>query len=222
MKKMFFMALCLSVSITAAAQGNETLAVNKIDRNNFPQGVEIKGQVKDAFTWTDNTGKHLLVLSELITEHNDPRPDFSGTYDAELFAFHYLVKNGAAVRTWRVYDFEKECTADVKADFLPGAACVTDLDKDGKSEVWLTYLVGCIGDVSPWPMKIIMYEGQQKHAMRGYQRTTVDRDEQGNYIYDGGNYTFDSAFKNAPQSFRNFAVKLWEQYKDEKEWPEDQ
>jgi hypothetical protein len=71
-------------------------------------------------------------------------------------------------------------------------------------EVWIMYTTVCHGDVSPGDMKIIMYEGKQKFAMRGHDKVQVSEKD-----FDGGDYKFDQAFNAGPKAFRDFAVKLW-------------
>lgn len=66
------------------------------------------------------------------------------------------------------------------------------------------YKTVCHGDVSPVTMKIIMYEGNKKYAVRGDTRVSVS---EGHTM--GGEYTFDDAFKNGPAAFREYAKKLW-------------
>ena len=78
----------------------------------------------------------------------------------------------------------------------------TDLDKDGTSEVWLPYALGCLSDPGQHPMKIIMYEGTQKYAMRGLSRSL------GGPAGDGG--TMDAALRSGPAVFRSYAQKLWQ------------
>jgi len=52
-------------------------------------------------------------------------------------------------------------------------------------------------------MKVIVYEGTKKYAMRGSTKVQVSETE-----YDGGEYTFDEPFKEAPEAFRKYALKL--------------
>ena len=60
------------------------------------------------------------------------------------------------------------------------------------------------GDVSPVEMKIIMYEGNRKFAMRGHQKIKVSATD-----YMGGEYKFDNAFIYGPKEFKIFAQKIW-------------
>jgi hypothetical protein len=67
------------------------------------------------------------------------------------------------------------------------------------------YKTACHGDVSPCDMKIIMYEGTNKYAMRGQNKVQLSEHE-----FYGGDYTFDRAFKQSPKVFKEFAIDLWE------------
>ena len=66
------------------------------------------------------------------------------------------------------------------------------------------YVTVCHGDVSPLLMKIIMYEGAKKYAVRG---TTYI--EYGEEEMRGGKFTLDDAFRNGPAAFRKYAEQLW-------------
>jgi hypothetical protein len=106
--------------------------------------------------------------------------------------------------SWQVYDFVKDCQVDLEAGYLPNSFAVTDLNKDGKAEIWLMYKTLCAGDVSPGEMKIIMHEGVKKYAIRGQNKVQIGQNQ-----YDGGKYTFDEAFSNGPETFKNYAQELW-------------
>ena len=51
--------------------------------------------------------------------------------------------------------------------FVPKATTITDLDNDGIAEISLPYVSICRGGMDPGDMKIIMYEGSTKYALRG-------------------------------------------------------
>jgi hypothetical protein len=122
-----------------------------------------------------------------------------------LYAYHYLVSGDSIKQTWKVYDYVEDCDVDMDLYFVDKTFAVTDLNKDGKAEVWIMYKNSCRGDVSPAPMKIIMYQDNKKFAVRGTTKVP------GN----GGEFTFDDAFKKAPAEFRQYAEKLWKQHKVE-------
>ncbi|RYZ84363.1 MAG: hypothetical protein EOP04_18150 [Proteobacteria bacterium] len=86
---------------------------------------------------------------------------------------------------------------------------ITDINKDGKPEIWVVYRVGCKGDVSPSEMKLIMYEGRDKHAMRGRTRIKYGKHQ------EGGEYRFDQRFSAAPKMFRDYAISFWNKNVDE-------
>lgn len=176
-----------------------------IDVCNLPKGISYNGTFKEGIKYFDKLGEHIALITE-NTYYSINGEEFS---NAELFAYHFDLKDGNNItQTWRVYDFYKECPVEVRAEFLDNTFQITDLDNNGIAEIWLTYIQGCKGDVSPWNMKIIMYQGKQKYAMRGSQRIFYMSDD-GIQKYGGG-YTFDKAFDNAPKAIYDFAEKLWE------------
>ena len=59
-------------------------------------------------------------------------------------------------------------------------------------------------------MKIIMYEGVKKFAIRGQSFVKLSAKE----TY-GGTYTMDKAFKNGPEVFRQYAIQLWKKNRNE-------
>jgi len=183
--------------------------LTKLDKNSIPKGIQYKGNILNAVRWTDNTGDNIVILTMTDKTQSKNAPDDSYS-DGALYAYHYLVSGYSIKETWIVYDYVEECPVDMFLYFVGKTFPVTDLNKDGKAEVWVMYKVSCQGDVSPIPMKIIMYQDNKKFALRGTTRVKVSATD-----YIGGEYSFDEAFKNAPVQFRQYAVKLWKQHKTE-------
>lgn len=182
----------------------------KADLKNLPKGITYEGKVKDAIRYTDSLGDNIVITTQTGAYVSNRFVHETEGQDAELFAYHYLVKNGVATQTWKVYDYVSDCPVDMELAFLKGTFQVTDLDKDGHNEVWLMYKHCCHGDVSPCGMKVIMYEGTKKYAMRGENKVFGGTDDKGADHYMGGGYEFDPAFNGAPAVFRNYAKALWE------------
>ncbi|RVU01725.1 hypothetical protein EOD41_07125 [Mucilaginibacter limnophilus] len=200
---MKFYCLLLLALIAKASFGQiKTNAITIID---IPKNITYEGKMIKAFGWTDKDGDHIFIAAE--TGEKISKGGESDFRDASLSALHYSLKNGNWVLTWRVVDFVKECPVDISASFIKDAFAITDIDNNREAEVWLMYKVGCQGDVSPTPLKIIMYESSKKYAMRGLSRVEVAEYKM------GGTYTFDQAFKTAPVAFRQYADKLWQKYK---------
>lgn len=198
----------LSFVVGGKLGGKEEISVHQL-----PKEIAYKGVFKGGIRYDDKSGEHIVLITENAYETSTA--EFSafrdgeyvdGTYsNAELFAYHYDVNgSGEAAQTWRVYDFSKECSTDVVARFLDDTFQITDLDDDGVAEIWLVYVYGCRGDVGPLGMKIIMYEGRRKFAMRGEQKIVYAPGDE-----YGGEYKFDSAFNDA-RVFRDFAKNLWD------------
>lgn len=185
--------------------GQTPVKLTKLDINKLPFNIKVQGKVQNAVRWTDSSGDNIVVTSETGRYiSKKAKGDDEDLANAELFAYRYIITNNEAQQTWKVYDFIKDCPVDVEATFIKNTFQVTDLNKDGVSEIWLMYKTVCHGDVSPYDMKIIMYQDQQKYAMRGQNKVKVSDTE-----FYGGEYKFDPAFNKAPDSFRDFAKKLW-------------
>jgi hypothetical protein len=189
---------------------NACLAQFKVTRpgkNSIPNNIHFEGKLVQAVRWTENAGDNIVILTKTDKTKSKNAPD-DGYSDAALYAYHFLDSGKGMRQTWKVSDYVKECPVDIILYFVDEAFAVTDLNKDGKAEIWIMYKVSCQGDVSPVPMKIIMYHDSKKFAVRGTTKVQVSANE-----YMGGDFTFDEAFKNAPLEFRQYAQKLWNQQK---------
>ncbi|PXV62064.1 hypothetical protein CLV62_12217 [Dysgonomonas alginatilytica] len=188
-------------------------AVKHIEQKDLPSGLSFEGKFKDAIKWKDTQGEHIALITETGIYVSPKFKHESDGGDAELFGYHYLLndKSEQFTLTWKVYDFISDCPVDIFAEFIDNTFKVTDLDKNGIAEVWIMYMKGCHGDVSPEEMKIIMYQGDKKYAMRGENKVYLNKDE----TYGGG-FEFDDNFRSAPKEFREFALSMWNEAIDEK------
>lgn len=171
--------------------------------------MKYEGEIKNAVKWTDKLGENFVILTETGKYLNKKMKHETDGLDAELFAYHYIVSHDSIKQTWKVYDNITDCPVDIETSFIKNTFQVTDFNNDGIAEIWLMYKTVCRGDVSPCDMKIIMYQGQQKFAMRGQNRVYNETQENGKKHYIGGEYQFDQTFKTGPKEFREFAKKLW-------------
>jgi len=197
--------LSLILTQTCLAQ----LKVTKLDKNSIPKNIQYGGNIVHGARWTDSTGDNIVILTATDRTQSKNAPD-NGYSDGALYAYHYLVSGDSVKQSWKVYDYIKECPVDMFLFFIDNSFAVTDLNKDGKAEVWIMYKNSCQGDVSPVPMKIIMYQDNKKFAIRGTTKVQASATE-----YMGGDFTFDDAFKKAPAAFRQYAEKLWKQHQIE-------
>jgi hypothetical protein len=172
----------------------------------LPAGIDYQGVVSDAVVVSDKNGASIIVITETAVQPSKTWPD---SKEKEMFVYRYITQSEGPRLLWKVYDFVKECPLDTDATFLGGAEAkgitVTDLDNDNDAEVWMAYRLICRGDVSPGEVKIIMYEGKTRHAMRGKSKVKVSPTD-----YDGGSFTIDQDLEKAPQVFKDYAKQLWE------------
>jgi hypothetical protein len=203
--KFFGLLLFLILTQNCFGQFKQT----KLDKKNIPKSIQYTGKIVQAVRWTDNTGDNVVILT--INDKTQSKNGKEDSYsNGALYAYHFLIIGDSSKQTWKIYDFVEACPVDMFLCFVDKAFAITDLNKDNKAEVWIMYKVSCQGDVSPIPMKIIMYQDNKKFAVRGTTRVRVSASE-----FMGGEYSLDESMKTAPIEFRQFAEKLWNQYKME-------
>lgn len=200
--KYLFLSFVFSFSSLLSC-GQNTIKVSIVNLKELPLGLNYAGQVKEALSWTDKTGNNIVLMTE-TGEYPSKNENSDNYRDAELYAYHFILKKDSIKQSWKVYDFIKDCPVDIQANFIKNTLQITDLNQDSIGEVWLMYKVVCHGDISPPQMKIIMYHGQQKYAMRGRSKVKLSKNQ-----YEGGEYKFDTAFLKGPNKFREFAKQLW-------------
>jgi hypothetical protein len=192
------------VFIVITIPGFSQLKIVKLNSAAIPKAIRYEGKIVNAVKWTDSLGQNLVITTQTEETQSKNAPD-DGYRDKALYAYHYIIEADSIRQTWKLYDYIKECMVDIRADYIKNTFAVTDLNKNGKAEVWLMYKTVCHGDVSPSNMKIIMYENDKKFAVRGTNRVKFSEKE-----FMGGEYTFDDAFKTGPKAFRDYAKKLWD------------
>ncbi|MEO6723417.1 MAG: hypothetical protein ABIN67_23825 [Ferruginibacter sp.] len=197
MRTIYFTILLLTSQVSFAQ-----IKLTKLTANSIPKGITYVGQIKNAVRWTDNLGDNIVLATE--TGETASKNNGDDSRDAALYAHHYLIKGDSIMQDWKLYDFIKDCPVDITAGFIKNSFAVTDLNKNGIAEIWLMYKTACHGDVSPANMKIIMYEDNKKHAVRGTNKVKVSEKD-----YIGGEYSFDEAFKKVPVNIKEYAKQLW-------------
>jgi hypothetical protein len=199
MKYQFSIILLLATMCSFAQ-----IKVINIDTSKLPKKIKFVGQITNSAIWTDSFGTHYVLTTETGKFYSKDQEN-NEFRNAELFAYHYVIKNDSLRLLWKIYDYNKNCEFDVFTKFIDKAFKVTDLDKNGIAEVWVMYENQCTSDVSPAPTKIIMYEGSKKYAIRGESKVKVSEKA----IF-AGQYTLDENFKNGNPLFRQFGITLWE------------
>lgn len=172
----------------------------------LPESIIFAGEFVRCVNWSDTEGEHFVLLTETAPYRSSQDPN-SDEQNAELYAYHFLNNGNGIQQLWRIFDFSNECPVDIEASHFENFPQITDLDADGIKEIWIMYKTNCRGDVSPSTLKVIMYEGSTKYAMRGTTRI-----EYSPTVSAGGDFAFDTNFENSPIEFTNFAEEIWRTY----------
>ena len=155
-----------------------------------------EGQARD-LRFTDKDGAHLVRFA--LGAKRQKKTEEGYTRDRDLHVTHTV----GTREVWKAKDFVKQCEFDLELEFLDNSIEVTDLDDDGIAVVSFLYKLGCRSDVSPLEVKLLMYEGKTKYALRGESYERVGETE-----YMGG--TFKPDFGDAPPAFLEFAKAKWQ------------
>lgn len=207
MKTFLFSCLLLTITANVFCQ----FKVTQTDSSHLPKLVKYNGYITNAVTWNDAVGKHYVLTTE-TGNYPSKTNDYENFRDAAIYGYHYILNGDSCKLVWRLYDFNKECPVDLEVYFIKNTFSITDLDKNGTPEIWLMYKNVCRGDVSPAPTKIIMYEGDKKHALRGSSKLKINATD----FIGSGSYTLDDNFKTANPLIKQYAIALWNKHLIEK------
>lgn len=170
---------------------------------------EVHGSLVQGIHFTDGHGDGLVILTESGTIEEIDEYGYE-VKSKDIYAYGYRLVEGEAHFMWRITDFTRLCDLDgFVADFITEGLTITDLDNNSIAEIWIPYVLSCRGDIGPMTMKIIMYEGAQKYAVRGETRARIFENE-----YAGGECTLDNSFTSASPEFSTFARQLWDNHKN--------
>lgn len=184
--------------------------VQPVPAHSWPAALPYKGHAVALLRWQQSNGTHYLSISSTqLTE------DADGTRSQYLYAQHAILTADSMTVVWKMQDYVQDCPVDVVCEWVqlstdlktPAFTQLTDLDKDGEPEIWLMYRTACHGDVSPADQKLLMYEGRQKHALRGTVKLQV-----GTTLKMGGEHKADAAMQAAPAAIKARATQLWRQF----------
>lgn len=158
--------------------------------------------LKEARKWYDASGENWLVLYE-TGSYGDKKTE---TASAKLSASLYIKKDTGFAEQWKMNDHITECPLDVVCEFYKSHLQITDLDKNGTAEITMVYALSCRGDISPNNKKLLMYEGNNKFAIRGSEMVIAQKDSV------GGEMNIEASFGKAPAVFLVFAKEHWKKF----------
>jgi hypothetical protein len=200
----------LSILLLFVAAASAQPVIQPVAANSWPVAIPYKGQPLSLNRWQQPDGTHYLSVctTKLIEDADGARSQY-------LYAQHAILTADSITVVWKMQDYVQDCPVDVVCEWVqlskdsktPFFTQLTDLDKDGEPEIWLLYRIACQGDVSPADQKLLMYEGRQKHALRGTVKLRVSAT-----LQMGGEYKADAAMQAAPAVLQARAAQLWQQF----------
>lgn len=191
---------------------NFEISSEKISGEKLPKEIAFEGNLKEIIKLKDLNGEHLILITETGEMPSKNIIEHENETDYRIFAYDFLFdKNENKYKqNWKIQDFISNCEFDLMMGFLKNTFKVTDLNKNGIAEIWTMYSMTCTSDVSPSEMKIIMYEGIKKFALRGNSIVNLGTEK------IGGDFELDNSLTKAPQEIREFALKMWKDNNEQK------
>ena len=146
---------------TGALVASDPAAVSELEVSALPPALRDRGVVEKAISWTDQLGTHIAVFSSLESRAGHAR---------QLRVTHALQDGSGAVAIVRtVSDGITDCDeGDLTVQFVMPTIAVTDLDRDGHSELTFAYRMNCTTDVSPSDVEVIVLDQDTTYALRGH------------------------------------------------------
>lgn len=200
----------IKLDIWDKESSDKTIKIENVSYEQIPKSIDFRGTVVECLKWTDKLGDNLLIQS--VSGHipiNDEEDE--DKWELYVYLFRKEVNETSYKKIWKIYDYNLCFGVDWYAGFIPHATTITDIDKNGIAEISIPYVLICRGGMDPGTMKIIMYEGDTKYAIRG--ETMISCNSNNPY---GGDYTLTDNLKEK-LAFRNFLIKRWEINKCENE-----
>jgi hypothetical protein len=194
------------------------ISSKKTSKEDLPNEITFEGNLKELVKLKDLMGEHIIILTETGEIPSANIIDHDEETDFKIYAYDFILdKNENKYKlNWKIQDFISNCEFDLIMGFVKNTFKITDLNKNGIAEIWTMYKMTCTSDVSPSDLKIIMYEGQKKYAIRGENKVLYGIDDDGKKLYMGGEYKIDKSFSDGPNEFLEFAEKMWKENIDQK------
>lgn len=175
----------------------------KLEKASAQKEVGYKGAVKEGWKWKDKAGENLIFLTE--TGLTQTKGEDSKYRDARITANHYVKHNEKWKPNWQEKNWLLYCQQEkLEVGFVQNGFEVTDLDKDGNSEVWIMHRGICGPKAAPAIVRITMHETTVKYeaSFKDFEKELSDKSAP-------NALKFDHAFNQGNSLFRDFATERW-------------
>lgn len=156
----------------------------------LPAGLSAKGNVVATASYTDKNGENFVFVE---------------TTGTEIHAFGWVMKDEWK-QLWQTADGYRDCKGTTFIAYKPGSLAITDVDYDTLAENSFAYEMSCSADGQPLQLKLVMYEGAMRYALRGTQRYS------NNGVASGGEFKPDTALQGAQMQFKRFMTDAWDRF----------
>jgi len=158
----------------------------------LPKDIVVAGKLSKAVGWPDKNGDNVVVFAVRwvgTVEEHDPLKNVYLTVE------HLAYRQGAKKVLRTVKDSKESCDdAAMTAAFLDDALGLADLDDDGFGEITFAYRITCQGHHTPFTLKLLVLENEDKYILRSTSPST---------------YEIDPSFRAGPPPFLEHAEARW-------------
>lgn len=203
------------IGIWDEKNSEKSLKISKLSYDEIPKDLDFRGTVIEALKWSDYNGDNILIQSLSgqfdWKDYEKNSKQYMLQDKSEIYAYLFIKgkDNESYKLKWRLYDYNECFGVDWFTGFIKSSTTITDLNNNGIAEISMPYILVCRGGLDPGNMKIIMYEGNVKYALRG--ETMICLGENNSY---GGNYKSSENLENQKE-FKDFLLNKWRSEKCE-------
>ncbi len=226
--KVSALLLILIFSLTFGQEAKkDTVKVEKIEIEEFPDSIKVKGNIIEIYKWNDRNGANYFLPSA-IGPNRKRFEDHEDEVSKQIFVEQYILKNDTLKLLWD-FELNRTCVMSLDLLVLPNSVYITDLDSNGVTETTFVYKTANRSDVSSADIELIMHENNKAYKLKGktfirYSKAQQDIDLT-NYEFNcenipnldkpndfSGAFLNDDDFEKAPSSFLQYAIEVWRKH----------
>lgn len=187
-----------------------------VDAKSLENGYEFEGRKIHHYQWSDASGQQTVIFS--LSSNADSIED-ADLRKATLHITWFTKANDLLTKTAVFSDGVDSCHCDCLVQLIDSLTKVNDLDKDGNGDLFVMYELQDNCDASPVAAKGVLLSGNRQLETSGRTHLYLDETEGRKLIQqyqtksmDGYKVPFAFTQQDAPESWREYAGHVWQQY----------
>lgn len=212
MKRNILLLILMSLMTVSCCKNQRLLELTKLAPNEYPKLNEDGhnlNEISAAYSWLDKNGKNFIVFQHEASSYIDISQD-KNLSEKLITVKHFVIDKSNAFKMLKVVKNQIiECSDILNAGIIEPSLRVTDLNKDGISEISYMMNLSCNTIYEPTYIKFVMLTNGNLYDLKGYTKLVTSDNEL------GGNCKYSPLFKEAPVEFLNYAKRAWIVYTED-------